>query len=517
MNYKSILLAGLLMVSALGCSDRLDEINQDPNRLEASEANPGPLFAKSVTSALHKDNFSQLLGYLADIGPYAHYFTALYPTAFSADPYFNANQWSDFGFWNIYWNCNSVLTDVLLLTSPGSEYENANSNAMARIWKVYIIHRLTDIYGDLPYFEGGQSKQGIINPKYDTQAEIYGDLFGQLDQALDDLSVEVPGQLKTQDIIYNGDIEKWKMFGNSLRLRLALRLHYIDPNLAIQEGEKALEGGIISSNVGNALEISGDGHGKFWQPLHQISRNLFAFSPSFKVSESFVELLKANHSFNDGGSTSGEDPRLDVLVADNINGEKMGIPNGHTAEYLTQHPEFADLGSWVKHHDDLYEPVMIMSYAESKFLEAEAALRGYTGVSGTTQDLYQQGIEASMEYLDVNSGSFAIDEALLFSGLSKDEDKLERIIYQKWIALFPDTHEAWNEQRRTGYPVIKKRKGAIFEKGITDGTIPNRIPYPPGEYNTNYTNVVEARDRQGGDDLLKKVWWDKKTLQDSWE
>ncbi len=517
MNYKSILLVGLLMISALGCSDRLDEINKNPNRLEASEVNPGPLFAKSITFALHKDNFSQLLGYLADIGPYAHYFTPLFPTSFAADPYYDANQWSDFGFWNIYWNCNSLLTDVLQLTAPGSEYENANSNAMARIWKVYIIHRLTDIYGDLPYFEGGQSKQGIINPSYDTQQEIYIDLFGQLDQAIIDLSAEVPGQFKTQDIIYSGDIEKWIRFGNTLRLRMALRLNYVNADLAKEEGEKALSAGLINSNNGNALEISGDGNGKFWQPLHQISRNLFAFAPSFKVSESFVDMLNANHIYNDGGSTSGEDPRLDVLVADNINGEKVGIPNGHTAEYLTQHPEFADFGSWVKRHDDLYEPVMIMSYAESKFLEAEAALRGYAGASGTADELYQEGIEASMEYLDVNPGSFATDETILFSGLSNEEYKLERIIYQKWVALFPDTHEAWNEQRRTGYPVIRKRTGNNFEKGITEGTIPNRIPYPPGEYNTNYTNVTEARDRQGGDGLLNKVWWDKKTLQESWE
>lgn len=517
MNYKSILLAGLLFLSAIGCSDRLDVINKDPNRLEASEVNPGPLFAKSVTFALHKDNFSQLLGYIVDIGPYAHYFTVLFPTAFTADPYFNANQYSDFGFWKVYWNCNALLNDVLTLTAPGSEFENANSNAMARIWKVFVIHRLTDIYGELPYFEGGQSKQGVINPTYDTQQEIYSDLFDQIDQAMEDLSVAIPGQFKTQDIIYGGDIEKWKKFGNTLRLRMALRLHYVDEILAKTEGEKALNGGVIDSNTNNAYEISGDSWGKFQQPLYQIYRNLFAFSPSIKVSETYVEMLKGNHIFNDGSNPSGIDPRLDELIEDNINGEKVGIPNGHTAEYLNQHPEFAETGSWVKYHNDLYEPIMIISYAESKFLEAEAALLGYDGVGGTAKDLYQQGIEASMEFLDVNSGNFASDEATLFSGLSTDEDKLERIIYQKWIALFPDTHEAWNEQRRTGYPVISKRTGPAFEKGVTDGTIPNRIPYPPDEYNTNYNNVSEARDRQGGDQLLDKVWWDKKTLQDSWE
>jgi hypothetical protein len=105
----------------------------------------------------------------------------------------------------------------------------------------------------------------------------------------------------------------------------------------------------------------------------------------------------------------------------------------------------------------------------------------------------------------------------LFDALPDDEAKLERIIYQKWLAIFPDAQEAWAEQRRTGYPVVEKRSGDDFEPGITQGTIPNRIPYPPGELSTNYNNVNAARERQGGDDLLKKLWWDRKTLQDSWE
>ena len=83
--------------------------------------------------------------------------------------------------------------------------------------------------------------------------------------------------------------------------------------------------------------------------------------------------------------------------------------------------------------------------------------------------------------------------------------------------MFPDSHEAWAEQRRTGYPVVLKRAGDDYEQGITQGTIPNRIPYPDAELNTNYTNANAARENQGGDDMLNKLWWDRKTLQDSWE
>jgi hypothetical protein len=510
-------ISAILLLLSASCTERLEEINLDPNRLEASQSNPGPLFAKSVNMSLHKDNFSQNLELIADFGPYAHYFTTLYPTAFAADPYFDATEWSSFGFWTVYWTANGLLIDVIDLTDSGAKFENPNNNAMARIWRVYLLQRLTDAFGDIPFHESGASRRGIINPKYDTQQDVYEGLFQELDKALTGLSEEIPGRFKTQDIIYSGDIEKWKKFANTLKLRMALRLQYVDPATSRTRAEEALSGGLISSNDDNAIEISGDANGKFYHPIFQISSNLFAYSPSFKISASLVEFMKGNHIFRDGDSLSGPDPRMNILIADNINGEKMGIPNGHTAEYLNQHPEFAEIGSWALYHNNLYEPVMIMSYAESRFLEAEAALLGYSGTNGTAAELYQKGIEASIEFLGANPGTYPADEAASFSALTNDENRLERIIYQKWVALFPDAHEAWSEQRRTGYPVIQKRTGPDFEQGITNGTIPNRIPYPTGELNTNFTNVGEARQRQGGDGLLVKIWWDTKTLQDGWE
>jgi len=516
---KTYIVTSLILICLLAssCSERLDEINIDPNRVEAEAAVPGPLFAKSVTLALHKDNFSQLLELIADFGPMAHYFATLYPPAFSADSYYDLEEWSRFGYWNIYWRSVGLVNDALRLTAPGAVYENVNSNAMARIWKVYLMHKLTDVYGDVPYEEAGQSGDGLINPVYDTQEEIYRDLFDQLDRALVDMETEVPGRFTTQDIIYSGDIESWRKFASSLKLRLALRLRYVDPDFAKTKAEEALASGIISSNADNAQEISGDQRGNFGSPIYQITTNLFAFSQSFKASADLVEYLKGNNFYRDGGLPSGEDPRLPILISENVNGELVGIENGHTAEYYDLHPEFASEGSWFLFHDNEYEPVTIMSYSECLFLEAEAALLAYTGVDGTAAELYKRGIEASMEYLGADPGTFPADEETLFVALPDDEARLERIIYQKWITLFPDSHEAWAEQRRTGYPVVIKRSGVDYELGITQGTIPNRIPYPDGELNTNYTNVNAAQENQGGDDMLNKLWWDRKTLQDSWE
>lgn len=507
----------LSCIIAVSCSERLEEINLDPNRLEAEAAVPGPLFAKSITIALHKENFSQLLELIADFGPMAHYFATLYPTAFAADSYYDLEEWTKFGYWSIYWKAVGLTNDVLGLTEPGGEFENSNNNAMARVWKVYLMHKLTDAYGDIPYEEGGYSGAGLINPVYNSQEDVYSDLFDQLDRALVDLEAEVPGGFTTQDIIYNGDLANWRRFASSLKLRIALRLRYVEPDLAKQKGEEALNEGILSSNADNAQEISGDQRGNFGSPIYQITTNLFAFGQSFKASKSLVEYLKGNYIYRDGGVPSGEDPRLPILLDENAIGEIVGIENGHTAEYYDLHPEFATEGSWFLFHSNQYEPVTIISYSECLFLEAEAALLGYSGANGTAAELFRAGIEASMEYLGADPGSYTADEETLFNAITDDEAKLERIIYQKWIALFPDSHEAWAEQRRTGYPVVVKRSGDDFEQGITGGTIPNRISYPEWELNTNYTNVNAARENQGGDDLLNKLWWDRKTLQDSWE
>ncbi len=516
---KKSIISGIAITLLLltSCKERLEEINMDPNRLEADAALPGPLFSKSVNLALHKDNFSQLLGLIADFGPMAHYFATLYPAAFAADSYYDLSEWSSFGFWKVYWNSVGLSNDVMALTGPEGEYENPNNNAIARVWKVYLMLRLADAYGDIPYEEGGYSGSGLVNPKYDAQEGVYPELFEQLDVALEDLENEVPGKFTTQDIVYNGDIGLWRKFAASLKLRIALRIRYADPQMAQTMAEEALGSGIISSNPENALEISGDQKGNFGAPIYQITTNLFAFGQSFKASASLVDYLKGDHLYRDGSSPSGTDPRLEVLISDNEYGEKVGIGNGFTAEYYNLHPEFAQEGSWFLFHNNQYEPITIMSLAECKFLEAEAALLGYSGTNGSAAELYQQGIEASMEYLGVEQGSFPSDERSLFEALSDEESKLERIIYQKWIALFPDGQEAWAEQRRTGYPVVSKRSGDEYEQGITGGTIPNRISYPEVELSTNATNVNAARERQGGDDLLNKLWWDQKTLQDGWE
>ena len=294
-----------------------------------------------------------------------------------------------------------------------------------------------------------------------------------------------------------------------------MRVRYVDEARSKAEALKAFNGGLLTSNADNALIRTSSVQVNFEQPLYQLS--ISPAAQTFKLSASFVNFLKGTRMFLDGGNTSGVDPRLDILVANNALGQKEGITNGYTAQFHATNPQFFATGSFAKYHNLPTTPVTVMSYAEAQFLLAEAVLAGYSGISGTVSQYYKNGIGASISSVGGTVGNFADGETTLFDSTTTTEAKLERVMYQKWIAIFPDAHEAFAEQRRTGYPVIAKRSGANFSLGVTDGTIPNRIPYPQGEKNVNGANVNKAITDQGGDDLLNKVWWDKRTTQDAWE
>jgi hypothetical protein len=228
-------------------------------------------------------------------------------------------------------------------------------------------------------------------------------------------------------------------------------------------------------------------------PLHVI--NLFEDD---RVSATMVDRLRAL-----------EDPRLgifaDSVLARNQPFPYRGLQNGLGSAELgrIRRQEFSKLG-WRLRRESA--PVPVMLYAESAFLRAEAALRGWG--PGTAQEWYEEGIRASMQHFGVTDAA-AIDAYLARPGVAfaeadTDEARLERIITQKWIALFTDGFEAWAEYRRTGYPRLQP----IPTPGETDGAVPSRVLYVQEEYNTNRANVEAAAARIGGDRMTTRVWWD---------
>ncbi|MCC8408566.1 SusD/RagB family nutrient-binding outer membrane lipoprotein [Mucilaginibacter sp. UR6-1] len=393
--------------------------------------------------------------------------------------------------------------------------------AIANIIKVEALHRTTDMYGPLPYVNFGETtSQG----RYDSQKDIYDKFFDELDEAIEiltDFNTRFPTTktLTSYDFIYGGNIPNWIKFANSLKLRLAMRIAYADPNKAKVEAEAAVSHkiGVMSS----ATDIAALQHSSslvYNHPLFIIANpDNFNDTRMGAVMDSYLNGLK--------------DPRLPKYFNAASDGTYRGIRSGininNKATYASG--TFSTLNIEASANITWFNP------AEAYFLRAEGAIRGWN-MGGTAQSLYEQGIKTSFELNSVsasadtyisnetntpanysdprngaNSASASSSITVKWNDAASFETKLERIITQKWIAVYPDGQEAWSEFRRTGYPkifpvVVNNSQGQIS----TDVQI-RRLPFPVNEYQNNRAGVNQGIALLGGNDNGgTKLWWDKK-------
>lgn len=393
--------------------------------------------------------------------------------------------------------------------------------ALAQIIKVMSLHRTTDMYGPLPYSNFGN---GSITTSYDNQETIYNSFFQDLDVAINTLIDFVdknPGQkpLASYDLIYGGDYIKWIKFANSLRLRLAMRIVYANPDKARLNAEAAVNNpyGVMTSNDDNAMLRSGT-KVNFNNPLYIICFNF----DDIRMGANMESFLKGYN-----------DPRISYMFNRATDGNFHGIRNGIVINNKSSYSiPFSTLNITAA------TPIIWMMAAESYFLRAEGAIRGWS-MNGTAQSLYETGIQTSFNYwgasgvanyiadatsrpaayTDISSSSnnVASSSSLLstitikWDEASTTELKLERIITQKWIAMYPDGQEAWSEFRRTRYPkvfpVVSNQSGGI----IASGAFIKRLPFPQTEYQSNAAGVATGVAALGGiDNIATALWWDKK-------
>lgn len=385
--------------------------------------------------------------------------------------------------------------------------EYANMNQACRIMKAYMFQRLTDAYGEIPYFEAGKGYNGnIFAPKYDTQKAIYDDLLKELDQASDALDASKPF-VTNADLFYKGDIAKWKKFANSLLLRVAMRISNVDPALSKQYVEKAVAKGVFDSNEDNLiLQHEANPQGVKTNPITStwVIKELNGGDCNIKYSKTFIDQLKNNN-----------DPRLRILAkleatGDNNPAHQEGLDNGAL--------EFPNGGNKKLISDPNTStvlrtdaPTIIMHNAEVQFLLAEAAQKGWN-VNGTTKVFYENGVKSAMQMLTVFGNKVpSVTDAEYNTYITArpfDVSKaLEQIGTQKWISLLFNGYEAYAEYRRTGFPILTPVNHPGSE---TNGTIPRRLIYDQSELITNPSNYKEAIQRQGPDLLTTRIWWDKK-------
>lgn len=451
-------------------------------------------------------------GYMAPIGEWGSNTAAHYNLRY--------DKWNDVAFKVAF---TTVMPAWKQIHDKGKD-EFPEAYAVAQILKVQAMHRITDIYGPLPYLQFG--KGGLETP-YDSQEDIYKSFFTDLDEAIAELQNYIalhPSSkpLTKYDLVYGGDFNKWLKFANSLKLRLAMRTCYVNGfeangKTSQQLAEEAVAAGVIEDNGDNALLKSGNGISVF-HPLY-ICWSSYADIRMGADMESFLT------GYNDTRIGKYFQPSEYDINGNKYHGARIGasIPSGK-GKYkgLSSPAVYAETN------------VQWMCAAEIYLLRAEGAIRGWN-MNGTAKDLYEQGISKSFEQWGASLGEYLSDTeskpakftavsstagtsnaastiTIAWNDASGFEEQLERIITQKWIAMYPEGQEAWTEWRRTGYPKLFGLLGNNASSNQVDNAGPRRLPFPSTEYDTNSTEVNKAVSTWlGGTDYGKvKLWWDKK-------
>jgi len=410
----------------------------------------------------------------------------------------------------------------------GSEEGNYHTLAIAQILSAYNLATLTDVMGDVPWSEALMPGE-IFTPKLDNQEDIYPALFTELASAISALNASNPDDGFTNaDMIFQGDVEKWRRFGNTLMLRMAMRMSNVAPGLADQYVTQAMQnGGPMQSNDDNVWIPMAVGPSE-WTNQNGISR---AFYPGDGGNQStlgqpLVDFLKGA----DPNSTADDDPRLmiytagkfdwtanDVTMIDDDPLNQKGAPPGYyqdeiEVDYGYQFiwdREFSRINYLLLDDDD---PYRIMTHSEAAFLMAEALERGIgSGIPGTAEEHYNAGVRSAMQMWTPYDASLEVSDAEVDAylaqypygggGVTGSESNLEQIGWQFWAAQYLYWYEAWTNWIRSAYPPLVQYTSD--QGNVTGGIIPRRLQYPDTEIAIN-TNFNQASDNN----YTSKVWWD---------
>lgn len=434
----------------------------------------------------------------------------------SGDKYYYNAQYSG-AYWERHFpDAIKNLTHVVDKTA-GVEGEQ-NLHAAAQIMRAFDMHRMTDLYGDLPYKQGGRGLDGQENwfPAYDSQQEVYQMLVADIKAARDEFSASAR-PLGAQDVLFQGDITKWKKFANALLMRIAMRMSNVDAATAQSVFTEAVNNGAIDSNAANAFLIQVDGPGG---DANQNGTSLAMSNAAGgggdnngRPSKFFVDWMNANN-----------DPRKMIIVGGTGNpydrstwntnpADQIGLPNGYTTTTIkTLYPNFVSHNEFSFINPEiiqLNDPTPFISYAEVEFMKAEAVLKGW--ISGNAETFFNNGVKAAMEswsWFGVATPDAASINAYIAGlnfGSASNTDKLRLIGEQYWAATYLNHIEAWCNWRRSGFPVLTPTSDPNNE---TNGQIPRRLRYYEVEIGSNPQSYAAAIARQGEDLLTTRVWWD---------
>lgn len=524
---SGILLTGTLLFTA--CTGQFEKWNINPNevtpgQMEQDNLNTGAYFTQmergvfvvgrsadgvglggryQITEMLTGDIFAS---YIANINTYSY-------TTFHNDHYALYRDWYNTPFNDAYTNIMQPWKSIVDRTD-----ETSPARAMATVVKVLGMSRITDMYGPIPYSQFGTS----IQVPYDSQKDVYYKFFEELDEAIAVLTAysnsNTASYLGQYDYIYSGNVSKWIKFANTLRLRLAMRVSFVDQTKATEEATAAINHsyGLMTTPDDSAI-------------LHQNTSFTFT-NPLWEVSESFQDMRMG--ATMDCYLNGYNDPRVSRYFRPAVkDGAYHGVRNG-----MTDIPKDAYIEAASGLNFETNSNMQWMDAAEAYFLLAEARLRLNLGTE-TVQHYYEQGIRTSFSskgasgvdayitntenmplttFVDprtergLNVGNFISQLSVAWDDRATTERKLERIMIQKWIALYPDGQEAWSEMRRTRYPGFVRIESYNNATEVATNELISRLKFPTTEYADNNQNTLAAVSLLGGggDVAGTRLWWD---------
>ena len=352
-----------------------------------------------------------------------------------------------------------------------------NQLAIISILNSYVYHVLVDTYGHVPYSEALDVNN--LTPKYDVDEDIYSDIFVKLDMAIASLS-NGGASFGSADLFYGGDVDLWKKFANSLKLRMAMRLADVNPALAATKANEAVTSGVFTSNADNLVFnflSAPPNTNPLWVSLVQSGRS------DFVVANTIVDVM---NSLND--------PRRQFYFDDNITPYVGGTYGDNNSFSLYTH-----IGEML-HQPDF--PGELFSYSEVEFLLAEAAERSFVGTPADAEAHYNNAITASILSWGgtlADATAYLAQPSVAYATAASTWE--EKIATQKWLALYNRGFEAWTTYRLFGYP-------SMNVPPVSGEPVPRRYVYPNDEPDTNGDNYDAASQLLGGDLKSSKVFWD---------
>ncbi|WP_461641728.1 SusD/RagB family nutrient-binding outer membrane lipoprotein [Labilibaculum euxinus] len=501
---KSIIAISLALLSvfAWSCDDFLD-INQDPNVLGDIPD------AKVVLPAAEIGLANQLMGW--DFGFGGGYWAQYWTQAYAASQFKFLCEYTETDFEDAYEELTSgVLNDLKRIETVSAESTNKGNYYVAEALSIFTWQIMTDVWGDIPYFEALKGDEGLYSPKFDAGADIYADLFARIDALL---AIDLSGSSldKNYDMIFGGDLAKWETFAKSVKLKLMMRLSetagydnaavitFIEANNLISESAK-ISGSTWSDNQ------EGKRH-----PMREFEAGGAEYlSKNVIASKTFLDYLINNN-----------DPRLDVLFSKTGSNHEGAFFGDFNSKSDTDGDGVAD--DKEDYSTPLFAPDMdlvIMSTWEVNFFIAEAYARA--GNNSKAKEYYDLGVLASLSQNGITSNDIIeTGYAVWIDGTI--EEGIKQIAMQKWVANANYQHiESFLERNRTKYPAVNSmdisfdRQTAYTDfpigflsvsvtgKAKTNGKLPSSPTYPESVMVRNENKPAQKAD------LLEKVWWDKK-------